>query len=250
MQRLIAGMDDMGNESGEWIMYGLPEDDPDCIHTFAELTELISRVGFLPLFRNEIEGFSVEEHVNPHFWWSGIPERDPWEWRKDAARSGEMVYGKFFGGKAGMISLEWIPLFMSVRRNGYEFEDLWYEGKIRHREKKIMDCLSGVPEMPGWMLKREAGFGRGGEKNFEGSITSLQDLLFVIISDFRPRKNKYGIDYGWDVSVYSRPEERFGEEVFREFRRLSPERSRAEISEQMNSLYPHMTPAQFTRLIA
>ncbi|MBQ6505462.1 MAG: hypothetical protein IJI57_16275 [Flexilinea sp.] len=239
----------MGNEAGEWIMYGLPEDDPECVHNFDELTGLIDRVGFLPLFRNGIEGFSVEEYVDPRWWWSGNEERDPWEWRKLAARDQRMAYGKFFGGKAGIISREWLPVFMSYRRQEYDFEDLWYAGQVQFRQKKIMDCLTGIPEMPGWQIKREAGFGRGGEKNFDGTITALQNMLFVVISDFRPKKNKFGLDYGWDVSVYARPEGIWGETLISEAYRLSPGRSYREIREFMAELYPGFDPKQFESLI-
>ena len=239
----------MGNDSGEWIMLGLPWDDPECVHNFDELTALVGRVGFLPLFRNGIEGFSVEEFVDPRTWWSGDPETDPWEWRKEAARSKNMAYGKFFGGKAGIISLEWLPLFMSFRRGGCDFEDIWYAGLLQFRQKKIMDCLRGVPEMPGWQLRREAGFGKGGEKNFEGSITALQDMLFVVISDFRQRKNKFGLDYGWEGSVYSRPEECWGAQLISEAGRLSPDRSYREIRDLMNDLYPGCDPSLYKSLI-
>lgn len=239
----------MGNEGGEWIMAGLDERDPNCIHNFQELESLIDRVGFLPLFRNDIRGFSVEEYADPRYWWSGIEERDPWEWRKEAARSQKMAYGKFFGGKAGIISLEWLPVFLSYRRDGYDFEALWFAGKAQFRQKKIMDCLTGVPEMPGWQLKREAGFGKGGEKNFDGTVTALQHMLFVVISDFRQKKNKFGLGYGWDVSVYSRPEERWGTALAEEAYRISPDRSRAEIRELMTDLYPAMTESQFIALI-
>ena len=34
---------------------------------------------FLPLFANETEGFSAEEHVSRDYWWTGIVEEDPWE---------------------------------------------------------------------------------------------------------------------------------------------------------------------------
>ena len=51
----------MGNESGEWIMYGVDWDDPECIHTVDEAMEYINEVGFLPLFKNDIPGFSLEE---------------------------------------------------------------------------------------------------------------------------------------------------------------------------------------------
>ena len=138
---------------------------------------------------------------------------------------------------------------MSYRRTGYDFEDLWYAGQVQFRQKKIMDCLKGVPEMSGWQIKREAGFGRGGEKNFDGTITALQNLLFVVISDFRPKKNKFGLDYGWDVSIYARPEEVWGDSLVSEAYRLSPERSYREIREFMSELYPGFDPKQFTALI-
>lgn len=49
----------MESKDGTWIMYGVSEDDPECLHTVDELIGYIEEVGFLPLFRNEIPGFSV-----------------------------------------------------------------------------------------------------------------------------------------------------------------------------------------------
>ena len=239
----------MASDIDRWIMYGLPDDDPECVHNFDEMTALINKVGFLPLFRNEIEGFSVEEYANPRYWWSGDPERDPWEWRKDAARSHEMAYGKFFGGKAGMISLDWLKSFISYRRNGYDFEALWYAGQAQLRQKKVLDCLTGVPEMPGWQIRREAGFGKGGEKNFDGTMTSLENMLYVVISDFRQKKNKFGLDYGWEVSVYARPEEIWGEQFVNDSYSLSPVRAYDEICDWMEELYPAVTAQQLSVMI-
>ena len=51
----------MDNESGEWIMHGIEWDNPDCFHSVDEAIEYINEVGFLPLFKNDIEGFSLEE---------------------------------------------------------------------------------------------------------------------------------------------------------------------------------------------
>ena len=53
----------MESKDGAWIMYGVSEDDPECLHTVGELASYIEEVGFLPLFRNEIPGFSVEERT-------------------------------------------------------------------------------------------------------------------------------------------------------------------------------------------
>ena len=57
--------DQMGNVSGEWIIYGVDWDDPECIHTVEEAVEYINEVGFLPLFKNDIPGFSLEERTVP-----------------------------------------------------------------------------------------------------------------------------------------------------------------------------------------
>ena len=60
----------MGNEAGEWIIHGVTWDDPKCIHDVDEAVEYINRVGFLPLFKNEIPGFSLEERTVAEYWWS------------------------------------------------------------------------------------------------------------------------------------------------------------------------------------
>ena len=36
----------MGNEAGQWIMYGVDWDDPECIHTVEEAAIYINEVGF------------------------------------------------------------------------------------------------------------------------------------------------------------------------------------------------------------
>ena len=59
----------MEKDSGKWIMYGVDWDDPECIHTVDEAIEYINEIGFLPLFRNDIPGFSLEERTVPEYWW-------------------------------------------------------------------------------------------------------------------------------------------------------------------------------------
>jgi hypothetical protein len=70
-------------EKERWVMHGLNADDPNCIKSVEQLQAFIEEIGFLPLFRNEIPGFSVEEHTAADSWWSEDPESDPWEWRKN-----------------------------------------------------------------------------------------------------------------------------------------------------------------------
>ena len=35
----------------------------------ADLIKAINKYGFLPFFRNSIEGFSIEEHIAPEHWY-------------------------------------------------------------------------------------------------------------------------------------------------------------------------------------
>ena len=49
----------MSVENGEWIMRGLSWNDPYRIRSWRELINWVNEVGFLPLFGNEIKGFSV-----------------------------------------------------------------------------------------------------------------------------------------------------------------------------------------------
>lgn len=203
----------MGNESGTWIMYGVEWDDPECIHTVDEAIEYVNTIGFLPLFKNEIPGFSLEERTVPEFWWSGDPKRDPWEWREIIARRGDLAYGKFFNKKAGFISKEWLPYFVNYRRDGYDFDALWDDEKASLRQKKIMDLFMNDDNQREFYsndLKLKAGFGKGMEKGFDGVITGLQMQMYLCCRDFRQRLNKKGEAYGWPVAVYTTPEHIFG----------------------------------------
>jgi hypothetical protein len=222
----------MGNESGEWIMYGLDWNNPKCIHTVDDAIKYINKVGFLPLFKNSIDGFSLEEHTAPECWWCDDPEVDPWIWREIIARSGKVAYGKFFDKKAGFISVEWLPYFANYRRDGYDFEALWDDEKASIRQKKIMDLFTDDnkdAELYSFEVKHKAGFGKDGEKGFEGTITSLQMQMYLCLSDFRKRKNKKGDEYGWPIAVYSTPEHIWGYDYVTSAYKEEPSESRKRI---------------------
>lgn len=238
----------MGNENGTWVMYGLDYDDPECIHNSDELLKLINKVGFIPLFKNEIEGFSVEEHTIPENWWCGNPEIDPWEWRTIIAGSGKACYGKFFDKKAGFISKKWLPYFINYRRDGYDFDGWWIDGKASRRQKKIMDVMDKNSELFSNILKAEAGFSKDGEKNFEGIVTSLQMSMYLCIRDFRCKTNKNGDEYGWPVAIYSFPEHLWGESYALKAYDESPEKSHERIIKQIRKLYPTATEKQILKV--
>ncbi|MCQ2456880.1 MAG: hypothetical protein MJ096_05945 [Clostridia bacterium] len=238
----------MANENGEWIMRGLQADDPGCLHTSKDVEEYVNKVGFLPLFRNSVDGFSVEEHVESGFWWSGNEEKDPWEWRRIIASHGEIAYGKFFDKKAGFISKEWLPYFVNARRDGYDFDSLWDDELASRRMKKIMDVFDEREEIFSFELKEAAGFGKGGEKNFEGIVTDLMMKTYLCVRDFRQKENKRGEPYGWHIAIYTKPETLFGSEFVRSAYKEAPETSRERIIEQMKKLYPGVSEKELKRI--
>ena len=227
----------MGNENGTWIMRGLPLSDPRCIRSPEELTDYITKVGFLPLFRNGIRDFSVEEFTDAAAWWTGDQSRDPWEWREILARSGKVVYGKFFGKIAGFLSTDWLPYVVNYRRNGYDFDALWDDEKASFRQKKIMDLFETEPELFSNDLKAKAGFGKDGDRNFEGTVTGLQMSLYLCVRDFRQRTNKAGTPYGWPIAVYCTPEHIWGKEAVTAAYSEDPNVSGERICRHVSELY-------------
>lgn len=228
----------MANENGTWIMYGVDENDPYCIHTVEQLIDYIEEIGFLPLFKNEIPGFSVEERTVPHDWWSDDPGRDPWIWRELIACSGQIAYGKFFNRKAGFISRKWLPYFVNSRRDGYDFDALWDDEKASNRQKKIMDLFIDGGEFYSFEVKQNVGFGKGGEKNFEGVITDLQMQLYLCLRDFRQRRNKSGQEYGWPIAVYTTPEQIWGYDFVTSAYSEEPAVSAGRICQHIREQYP------------
>ena len=239
----------MAVENGVWIMRGLDWDDPHRIRSWQELIHWIDKVGFLPLFKNEIDGFSVEERTSERYWWSGDPEQDPWEWRQLIARSGLVAYGKFFGRKAGFISKAWFPHFANWRRDGYDFDSRWDEELASLRQKRIMDQFAAKDERYSFELKRLSGFGKEGEKNFEGTVTDLQMSGYLLIRDFRRRLNKRGLPYGWPISVYTTPEALWGYEYISSAYSVEPVQSGALVCQQVLKSFPAATEDTLRRVL-
>ena len=239
-------------EEERWIMQGLPKDDPSCIKSVEELIHYINQVGFLPLFRSDISGFSAEEHTASEDWFSGDPEKDPWEWRKIIAAGGEIAYGKFFDNRAGFISKEYLPAFVNYRRDGYDFDARWDDELASVRSRKIMDLFSedqSDRELYSFEVKILAGFGPGGEKNFEGVVTRLQMQMYLCVRDFRRRKNKKGDEYGWGIAIYCLPEHIFGDKFVKSEYKEDPKESARKIVCRIKELYPDVTDRQIVRAL-
>lgn len=238
----------MKNEQGEWMIYGIGEDDPNCIKSVDELIAYINEVGFLPLFCNEIPGFSVEERTAAKYWWTGN-ERDPWAWREIIAGQGNIAYGKFFDKRAGFISKEWMPYFANYRRDGYDFDARYDDELASIRSKKIMDLFDYESQWYSFEIKQKAGYGKGGEKNFDGVMTELMMQTYLVMRDFRQKRNKKGVAYGWPVAIYAMPEQLWGHEHIASAYKEDPSVSKERIFAHMRAQYPNATEKQIQKVL-
>ena len=131
------------------------------LHSADDLIAAVEEYGFLPFFRNEIHGFSVEELCLPELWFADDVD-GPWEWKGPAARSGKCLYGKLFNKKAGFVSREWIPDFANFRRDGYDFDARWDDGLASYKDKELYEAIAGEGRMLSKRLKEALNYRKGG----------------------------------------------------------------------------------------
>lgn len=222
----------------DWNMKGCRRDDPARFKSPDEVNDFVREVGFLPLFSVGIPGFSLEEHVPAYDWWTDDPKKDPWIWRMLIAGNENIAYGKFFDRKAGFISKEWFPAFANYRRDGYDYEGLYEDGKMKGRARQILNALRldeeavGLEMMSG-QLRKTAGV----EKGFDGILIDLQMQSFLLISGFQQKRNKRGEEYGWHLPLFMTPETKWGYDFVNSVNE-KPEESREKIMEQLRKHYP------------
>ena len=234
---------------GKWTMEGLGRDDPNCIKDYKVLVNLINDIGFLPLFKNSIKGFSVEEITIADAWWSDRPEEDPWQWREVIASEGDIAYGKLFNNKAGFVSKKWYPYFASYRRDGYDFDSRYEDGLASLRTKKIIDVLTLCEQLPSNELKLAAGFGKGGEKGYESAISLLQMQTYITVRDFKRRRNKKNEEFGWPVAIYSLSEHLFGEDYVCSAYHIGTQESKKIIMDRLKERFPKATDSEIEKVI-
>ncbi len=234
--------------NGIFMMEGLSPDDDKRTESAEKLADLISEIGFLPLFKNTLPGFSVEERTASDSWWSGIPERDPWVWREILAQTGLFAYGKQFSKKAGFVSRQWFPAFAALRREGLSFSERYLSGLASRGEKRIIDILTGFRELPAFELKAAAGYSRGdGEKGFESALTDLQMRAYLVVNGFQRKISRTGGEYGWPASVYTLPENLWGCSAVE--CELSPEEAEEKIISHLSSFFPSATASKLRKAI-
>jgi len=207
------------------------------IDSLERLLSTVERLGFLPFFADEVPGFSIEEHCPAALWFA--PDRDgPWAWKGPAARSGRCVYGKFFGGRAGYVSLAWLPDFANFRRNGYDFDARFDEGLAQYKDRDVYAIIRENGRILSKRLKQLCNYSKDGNKGFETVITRLQMQTYVTAADFVYMRDKYGKPYGWGMAEYATPEQVMGTDFRAHVYDREPEESYERILAHLQDLFP------------
>ena len=165
------------------------------------------------------------------------------------AEDGEIAYGKFFDRKAGFVSKEWLPAFANFRRDGYDWEGMYEDGKLNGRAKRILDTMeldgdaAGLEMMSGELRKKAAV-----EKGFDNVLIDLQMQTFLLISRFRQKRNKRGETYGWHLPCFMTPETKWGYDAVNSCGE-KPEESRERLRAQIRKICPGAEEAEIRKVL-
>ena len=216
------------------------------IHNSAQLMELISRIGFLPLLYSGIRGFSAEEVVDDDCRYVQLPDGGwdwpLWKWKGSVITEGGHVDGKFFAAKAGYVSREWWPDLCNYRRSVHPEPE---EGSI---EETILLTLAEHGSLITRELRALCGFtGPKMRSRFDAYVTRLQMACRIVTEDFVYPTDRHGHEYGWGWSLLTTPEQLYGRDFCRCER--SPQESFERIRKHLHTLCPQATEAQILKLL-
>lgn len=207
------------------------------------LEDCIAAYDFLPFFRNEVPGWSVEEKTPARLWFTEEP--GPWEWKGPVARQGNFLYGKFFEKKACWVDRTVFGRFAQVRRAMPRSKN----ERTLAREAWLAEFMSYGEAVLSPDLKEAWQEEFGTLSGLDAALTSLQMRTELVIADFEYRHDKTGRPYGWGLARYVRPEALIGEEFLSETA-ASPEAALEELTAMLSSKLPQADPALLRRLLA
>lgn len=73
--------------------------------------------------------------------------------------------------------------------------------------------------------------------------------MYLCLKDFRKKKNKAGLEYGWPIAVYTTPENIFGYEYVRSAYKEDPVKSAEKILSYMKERYPVANEKQMRKVL-
>ncbi|MBR6843785.1 MAG: hypothetical protein IKM79_01680 [Bacteroidales bacterium] len=226
-----------------------------------DIQRTVKTLGFLPFFKGEVEGFSIEEQITPDYWF-----RDEeggygvWDWKNDIIVDGDCAYGKLYRNKACFVSMEWYPDLANWRRSQHQpsadeqliLNTIQEHGSLLSREvKKLCGYNAARRRLSSNPLERlaakELPKPKAERKGFDSAITRLQMSCRLLTADFEYNLDRQGNRYGWSIARYCTPEDYFG--TARMMTGRTPEESRQRLTAHLTAVLPQASPKQIARII-
>lgn len=210
------------------------------IHNFQDFCRELRKAGF-SMGGDNAEGIFTlcgyfGEEVN---WHNGDWETDPWIWRmRGIEECDDLIYGKLFRGKGGWMTKKWYPYFLSVRREGRDFEAFYEDGLAGYLEKQIYSALEEHKRLSLHELKSFLGITKENSSKFETALTKLQMKLFITICGEKYKLSAQGLPYGWPVTVFTLSDSYLEPELFETSLRIGRAEAEEAITEQIYRLNP------------
>jgi hypothetical protein len=202
--------------------------------------------GVFGLFRY---GWGAEDESSIH-WHTGDPETDPWEWRMRVLNErNDIAYSKIFFRKAGYITKEWYPYFLSARRGGKSFEEMYADGICSNYAKRIYELLRENESLPLHEIKLLGGFDKKENSKFDKALTDLQMGLFITMSGMQQKVSRIGIEYGWFSTVFCTTERFWGNDVFEKASGIRTKEAEEKITERILKLNPSADEKKIVKFI-
>ena len=218
----------------------------ELIHTCPELVDHINDIGFLPLLRMGIDGWSAEDAVDEECQYTRLPdggwEWPLWEWKGSVLRESRCAYGKFFKRKAAFVSSEWWPDFCNYRRSLYPYPE---DGSV---EEAVLATLKSEGSLITRELRAACGFtGPKMRSRFDAYLTRLEMGCYIVTEDFIYPRDRHGREYGWGWSLLTTPESLFGREACSPDR--TPQESYDKLLEHFRKILPDMPEKTYNSLL-
>lgn len=220
-----------------------------------DMERVVLRRGVLPFFRNNIPGLSIQEMAAPGALFGD--DDGCWEWKGPVIQRQTTAYGKFFGRKAGFVSVELLPDFVNYRRSRYpvrvgSVDEMILEiiqaneGLTSTELKKFIFGSGNSRRNPGELPALDV-FTKSKNKSLEGPLQRLQMGAHLLIADFQYKTTRRGEPYGWGVALYSTPQIWLREVEYNVSR--SPQESFQWLVDSMSERAPHIPKSKIMKLI-
>lgn len=216
------------------------------IHTSAELTAYVEKIGFLPLLNLGVGDWSAEAAADEEAQYTRLPEGGwewpLWQWKGDVLRESGCAYGKFFDRKTGFVSREWWPDFCNHRRSRLP------QPEPDSVEQMILQTLREHGSLTTRGLRAACGLGGPNIRGrFDTLIARLQMCCRVVTEDFVYPHDRHGRQYGWGWAVLTTPEARFGRAACQPDR--TPEESYSRLLAHFRQILPGTSDEQIRLML-